>query len=111
MNIQTKLLMTMLGALVVCGASMAQYAPASSSSTPSSGAMSGTQGKGEMMQMHHGVQGMHRMPATITSVDAKTGIVEADTEGMSLKVHFPPASVANLKAGDKITLHMGFSKP
>ncbi|WP_284321734.1 hypothetical protein [Dyella acidisoli] len=111
MNIHSKLLMTMLGAFVVCGTSMAQYAPVSSSSTPPSGAMGGMQGKGEMMQMHHGVQGMHRMPATVTSVDTKTGIVEADAEGMSLKLHFPPASVADLKTGDKITLHLGFSKP
>jgi hypothetical protein len=53
---------------------------------------------------------MHTMPATVSSVDAKTGIVEVNSGGMSLKVHFPPASVADLKAGDKITLHMGFSK-
>jgi hydrogenase maturation factor len=50
------------------------------------------------------------MPATVSSVDSKTGIVEVDSAGMSLRVHFPPASVANLKAGDKITLHMGYSK-
>ena len=54
---------------------------------------------------------MHTMPATVSSVDMKTGEVMATTEGMSLRVHFPSASVANLKAGDKITLHMGFSKP
>jgi hypothetical protein len=30
---------------------------------------------------------------------------------MALKVHFPPSAMASLKAGDKITLHMGFSKP
>jgi hypothetical protein len=50
------------------------------------------------------------MPATVSSVDTKTGVVEVNSGGMSLKVHFPPASVADLKAGDKITLHMGFSK-
>ena len=53
---------------------------------------------------------MHTMPATVSSVDTKTGVVEVNSGGMSLKVHFPPASVADLKAGDKITLHMGFSK-
>lgn len=53
---------------------------------------------------------MHMMPATVNSVDTKTGIVEVTTDGMSLKVHFPPASVADLKSGDAITLHMGFSK-
>jgi hypothetical protein len=54
---------------------------------------------------------MHKMPATVTAVDAKTGIVDVTTAGMSLKVHFPPASIASLKAGDKITLHMGYSTP
>jgi hypothetical protein len=53
---------------------------------------------------------MHKMPATVTSVDSTTGIVEVTSEGMSLRVHFPPGSVADLKAGDKITLHMGYSK-
>lgn len=53
---------------------------------------------------------MHTMPATVSSVDTKTGVVEVNSGGMSLKVHFPPATVADLKAGDKITLHMGFSK-
>ena len=53
---------------------------------------------------------MHMMPATVTAVDAKTGIVEVKSEGMTLKVHFPANTVADLKAGDKITLHLGFSK-
>lgn len=61
--------------------------------------------------MRHDKNGsMHKMPATVSSVDTQTGIVEADAEGMSLRVHFPPASVANLKAGDKITLHMGYTQ-
>jgi hypothetical protein len=68
---------------------------------------SGTHGK-----THHKMNGsMHKMPATVTSVDTGTGIVEVTAGGMPLKVHFPAASVANLKTGDKITLHMGFSKP
>jgi hypothetical protein len=68
--------------------------------------------KGSMHhKMHHDSNGsMHKMPATVTSVDTTTGIVEVNTAGMSLRVHFPPASVADLKAGDKITLHMGYSK-
>jgi hypothetical protein len=56
------------------------------------------------------VQGMHTMPATITTIDSKTGIVDVNAGGMALKVHFLPASIASLKAGDHITLHMGFSK-
>jgi hypothetical protein len=67
--------------------------------------------KEHMKGMHSHMMGKHTMPATVTSVDAKTGLVEVDSEGMALKVHFPPSSVADLKTGDKITLHLGFSKP
>ncbi|MCE5232282.1 MAG: hypothetical protein ABFC67_06375 [Mizugakiibacter sp.] len=64
-----------------------------------------------MKGMQHKMMGMHMMPATVTAVNASTGVVDVTTEGMALKVHFPPSTMANLKAGDKITLHMGFSKP
>ena len=54
---------------------------------------------------------MHMMPATVTAVDVNTGILDVSSEGMNLKLHFPPAQLMNLKSGDKITLHLGFSKP
>ncbi len=60
--------------------------------------------------MHEKNSSMHMMPATVNSVDMKTGIVEVTAAGMALKVHFPPASVTELKTGDEITLHMGFTK-
>lgn len=112
MNTFAKVLLPMLGALAFSGAALAQDSmPSSSSSSSSMGAMGGMHGgKTGMKGMHH-MMGMHAMPATVTSVDTKTGIVEADAEGMNLKVHFPPSSVADLKTGDKITLHMGYSKP
>jgi hypothetical protein len=58
----------------------------------------------------HGMLGSHMMPATVLSVDANTGITEVDTGGMKLRLHFPPASLATVKAGDKIQLHMAFTK-
>jgi hypothetical protein len=67
--------------------------------------------KGMHKHMHKDMKGMHMMPATVTEADTKTGVVDVTTEGMALKVHFPPKAMASLKAGDKITLHMGFSKP
>lgn len=111
MNTFSKILASAVGTLALSGAALAQYStPSSSSSTMnSSGGMHG--GMSGMKGMHHAPKSMHMMPATVTSVDSKTGVVEADTEGMNLKLHFPPASVADLKAGDKITLHMGFTKP
>lgn len=60
----------------------------------------------DMVNMH----GMHDLPATVTHADTKTGIVEVEAEGMALRVHFPPASMVNLKAGDKIGLYMGYSQ-
>lgn len=59
-----------------------------------------------MVDMH----GMHDMPATVTHADPQTGIVDVESEGMALRVHFPPASMVNLKAGDKIGLYMGYSQ-
>ncbi len=58
----------------------------------------------------HGMLGSHMMPATVVSVDTNTGIMEADAGGMKLRLHFPPASLASVKAGDKIKLHMAFMK-
>ena len=118
MKISHKPLLSMLGSLAlvfaVSGAAVAQ------SSMPDKdahgmdkmGAMhSGHDSMKGMKGKHGHMMGMHMMPATVTEVDTHTGMVEANSEGMALKVHFPPASVASLKAGDKITLHMGYSKP
>lgn len=84
-------------------------APASSSSSMGSMHKSGT---GMMHNKMHKMNGsMHMMPVTVKSVDAATGMVGVDAEGMALTVHFPPKSMASLQVGDKIMLHMGFSKP
>lgn len=53
----------------------------------------------------------HAMPATVSSVDHKTGLVEVSSGGMALKLHFPPPSLTEVKSGDKITLHLSFTKP
>ena len=68
--------------------------------------MPGMQGMGG-----HMIMGMHEMPATVSTIDAASGRVDVDAEGMKLKLHFPPASLVGVKAGDKITLHLGFTKP
>jgi len=57
------------------------------------------------------MNGMHMMPATVIAVDATTGLTDVDAGGKKLRLHFPPASLANVKAGDKITLHLSFTKP
>lgn len=96
---------------LLAGTALAQ----SSSGSMQGGAMSGPSGGMQHMgkTMHHmdsATGNMHSMPATVTNVDQKTGLIDVTSEGMALKLHFPPASLANIKSGDKITLKMGFSK-
>lgn len=82
----------------------------SMSPAPASSSM-GHMDKGMMHKMRHERNGsMHQMPASVTSVDASTGLVGVEAGGMALTVHFPPKSMANLQVGDKITLHMGYTK-
>jgi hypothetical protein len=57
------------------------------------------------------MMGMHMMSATVTTIDSKNGLIDVTAGSMALKLHFPPASLAALRPGDKITLHLAFSKP
>ena len=57
------------------------------------------------------IRGMHTMSAIVTAIDATTGLTGLDSGGMKLQIHFPAASLSGVKVGDKITLHLGFSKP
>jgi hypothetical protein len=115
-NMSRKSLVSMLGSLALVmalgGSAWAQdTTPAGSSQgMDKMGAMHSDM-KGMHMKMSKNMMGMHMMPATVTEADTKTGIVDVMTGGMALKVHFPPKAMASLKEGDKITLHMGFSKP
>jgi opacity protein-like surface antigen len=93
--------------LAASGAYAQEMAPAPASS--STGHMHSGMSHNKMMK-HKMNDSMHKMPATVKSVDATTGVVGVETEGMALTLHFPPKSLAGLKVGDKITLHMGFSK-
>ena len=54
------------------------------------------------------VMGEHTMQGTVESVGSN-GMVHVLSEGMNLRVHFPDAA-QNLKKGDKITLHLGYTK-
>lgn len=100
-------------ALGLCVAATTVYAQNAESMSPAPASSSmGHMDKGMMHKMHHDKNSsMHKMSASVTSVDATTGMVGVDAGGMALTVHFPPKSMAGLKVGDKITLHLGFSKP
>ncbi|HJR55112.1 MAG TPA: hypothetical protein VJ798_00915 [Rhizomicrobium sp.] len=73
---------------------------------PQGGMMSGMRGMQNMGPM----LGQHMMPVTITGIDSETGLVDATAGSMSLKLHFPLPSLAGMKAGDKISVHLAFRK-
>ena len=54
--------------------------------------------------------GQHMMPVTVTAIDSKTGLVDAMAGSMALKLHFPPPSLAGVKVGDKLSVHLAFHK-
>jgi hypothetical protein len=54
---------------------------------------------GEMM-------GKHTMDGQVTKVDAKKGWVDVKTPEGSMKLHFPPAALANVKKGDSVTVEL-----
>ena len=100
-----------LGLCMAAGSAVAQHtAPMTPTPATSSAGHMASGSHNKMMRKNQNGS-MHKMPATVTSADTKTGVVDVTTAGMTLKVHFPPASMATLKAGDKITLHMGYSMP
>ena len=62
-----------------------------------------------MTGMGH-MKGTHVMAFTVTAVDARTGVVEGTSEGQSLRLHFPPASLDVVKPGDQLSVMLAFSK-
>jgi len=105
------------GTLLASQAALAQdpdhAAHAAQGTAAQSGGMKGMQGGNMMMQhgdMMKGMMGMHTMSVTITAIDSKTGLVDVASGSMSLKLHFPPPSLAGVKTGDKISVHLGFRK-
>lgn len=103
-----------LGALASLSA-IAQAQPPAGAQSSQQGTMmqQGGMMHGSMMQggmMGGQMMGMHVMTVTVTALDAKTGLVDASSGNMALKLHFPSASLAGIKAGDKLSVHLGFNK-
>ncbi|MCP5412763.1 MAG: hypothetical protein H6924_11695 [Alphaproteobacteria bacterium] len=63
----------------------------------------GMQGMGPMM-------GQHMMNVTVTAIDTKTGMIDVSAGAIAMKLHFPPPSLAGVKVGDKISVHLAFHK-
>jgi len=50
--------------------------------------------------------GQHTMEGTVTSVSAKSGWVHVKTSEGTMIVHLPPASLADVKKGDTISVDL-----
>lgn len=64
----------------------------------------------KMMDHKMMMMGKHSMEGSIEKIDHKTGWVSVKTGEGTLAVHFPPASIKDLKEGEMISVHLGFSK-
>ena len=51
--------------------------------------------------------GRHSMDGHVTKVDAKKGWIDVKTPEGSMKLHFPPSALANVKKGDSVTVELG----
>jgi len=49
----------------------------------------------------------HTMDGTVTKVDAKKGWIDVKTPDGSMKLHYPPAALQNVKKGDSVTVELG----
>ena len=55
------------------------------------------------------MMGRHSMEGKVTSVDAKKGWVHVKTPEGSMKLHFPPPALDNVKKGDSVTIDLGIA--
>lgn len=90
------------GALTHSGSLQETSSQTATGSSSNTGSMSSSSmSNGQLM-------GEHSMSGTVESVNSN-GMVHVKSEGMNLRLHFPNAS-QNLKKGDKITVHLGYTK-
>jgi len=51
-------------------------------------------------------KGQHSMDGEVTKVDSKKGWIDVKTPEGSMKLHFPPAALAEIKKGDRVTVDL-----
>jgi len=54
--------------------------------------------------------GEHHMDGTVTKVNHHTGFITVKTDEGSMRLHYPPKSIKDIKDGDKIRLYLGYSE-
>jgi len=57
-----------------------------------------------------GILGQNTMTAIVTGIDSTSGTVDASADGSPLKLHFPQSALSSIKVGDRISIHLAFSK-
>lgn len=62
------------------------------------------------MSMTGGMMGTHQMAGTVTKINHKTGKVTVNTEAGKMDVHFPSGDIQDLKKGDTINVHLGYTR-
>jgi hypothetical protein len=53
------------------------------------------------------MKGRHSMDGEVTKVDPKRGWIDVKTSEGSMKLHFPPEALADVKKGDRVTVDLG----
>ena len=54
--------------------------------------------------------GKHEMTGTVEKINQGTGMIELKTGVGTLNLHFPPASIKDLKVGDTISANLSYTK-
>ncbi len=116
MKLRTSVAAIVAAAFAVVGA-LPQLAGADMNSNPSAQnratATKGSPAGGESSEMHKGMHGKaagaHSMKGTVEDLDTQTGMVTLKTNEGELKLHFPPKSLAQIKKGDQIQVHLSFT--
>jgi hypothetical protein len=52
-------------------------------------------------------KGHHSMDGEVTKVESKRGWIDVKTSEGSMKLHFPPDALADIKKGDRVTVELG----
>jgi len=90
----------------IAGTAMALLAGNGLAQTPNPSAPAQRPSMGQPSQMSD-MTGRHTMDGEVTKVDAKKGWIDVKTPEGSMKLHFPPSALANVKKGDSVTVELG----
>ncbi|MDO8263170.1 MAG: hypothetical protein Q7T21_08080 [Gallionella sp.] len=64
----------------------------------------------KMEKMKSMMMGRHKMSGTVANIDHEKGMLTLKSSVPDMLLHFPPASIGDLKNGDAITVELGFSR-